>query len=268
MAFVRPSGSASCDVDLPYGLWLEGAPTHRLQASALSGHDEMALEECLAGGASAIRAANLLLTRCASRDGKALDRQSAAALTLGDREVLLRAIYALTVSPRVGVAADCGAGCGTTLEFELDLLALPRPAPEPGPMHRLRLGKRSLLFRLPTGGDLERAVEAGEQAAAALVAACTGLKDSPQDPLLTAFETLDPNSECRIAIACPECGHDNRLYLDGFELLRRGLAADGGLLAQIDRIARAYGWSEEEILLLPRSRRLRYVAMTAARAEP
>jgi hypothetical protein len=47
--------------------------------------------------------------------------------------------------------------------------------------------------------------------------------------------------------------------LDGFSLLASGIATGDRLLEEVHSIARAYHWSEAEILALPLPRRRRYL---------
>lgn len=87
--------------------------------------------------------------------------------------------------------------------------------------------------------------------------------------------TLSPDTRHRIALAledartapdlsilsrCPYCGALTELFLDPFQLLARELRSGiQRLLAEIHCLAFHYGWSEEKILQLPRSRRWSYL---------
>jgi len=141
---------------------------------------------------------------------------------------------------------ECGAGCGEPVCFEIELASLTRipSAPE---HHDCGV---------PDGRDLEDAAERG-----ALVMACPDGTDSDPDEVAR----LDPNAECEIALTCPACHGTFSAWLDGFELIRQQTSRAGGILAQVDLIASAYGWTEAEILALPRERRLRYCAFAQAR---
>ena len=110
-------------VALPYGLRRDGGVVRSLFVRALSGSDEMAVVEALAGGTSAARAATLLIGGCASESrgsGPPIGPDPAASLVLGDREVLLRAIHGVSVSDLIEAAVACAKGCGETIAFELD----------------------------------------------------------------------------------------------------------------------------------------------------
>ncbi|WP_438605204.1 hypothetical protein [Inquilinus sp.] len=249
-------------VRLPYGLWRDGAVTGALQVRALRGEDELAAEEALAAGASAARVGNALIARCAADPAQGpLGEAGAGALVLGDREIVLRALHAETFGRRVSTAAPCQAGCGETVAFDLDVTALADDPPETGPAHRARIGEREAALRLPTGADLEAAL-AADDPARALLEACVGDVALPRGAVSDALARLDPNAETSIVFECPACGAVGERFLDAFELIRRALVDQGGVLAQVHRLASAYGWSEAEILALPRGRRLRYCAMS------
>lgn len=248
-------------VRLPYGLWREGTVTGALQVRALRGEDELAAEEALGAGASAARVGNALIARCAADpDRRPLGEAGAGALVLGDREIVLRALHAETFGKRVSTAAPCQAGCGETVSFDLDVSALADDPPEPGPSHRAWIGEREATLRLPTGADLEAAL-VSDDPGEALLASCVGDVALPREAVSDALARLDPNAETSVVFECPACGVVGERLLDAFELIRRRLADQGGMLAQVHRLARAYGWSEGEILTMPRARRLRYCAM-------
>ncbi|MDP9422439.1 MAG: hypothetical protein M3Q19_06335 [Pseudomonadota bacterium] len=247
-------------IDLPYGLWRGEHPLRPVLVRPLGGWDELRISEAVEAGLSAVRIATDTLARCVICDGAALGHANAAALVIGDREVLLRAIYAITVTPKISAVAHCAAGCGGAAEFDVDLPSLIRKPPEAGPVHRLRLGRKRISIRLPTGADVERVLGMGTEAEQ-LLADCVAEKVDSLALVAAAIERLDPNAECEIAVPCQECGALIQLYLDGFALLRAAVMAHGGIFRQIDHLARTYGWSEDEILALPRARRLRYCAM-------
>jgi hypothetical protein len=56
-----------------------------------------------------------------------------------------------------------------------------------------------------------------------------------------------------------------RTLLDGLTLLSSGASSSSRLYTEVDRLARAYHWSEEAILALPVSRRRSYLELVAAR---
>ena len=143
-------------------------------------------------------------------------------------------------------------------------------------------------FRPPTGAD-EHAVAGRESAAPeherdvvlwCRIVARVGDREplAPDDWL-----ALAPASRQAIALAlarsgtapelffasrCPSCAAWLELDLDPFELLTRQfrLGADR-LLAEVHSLAFHYGWSEDQILSLPRSRRWRYLELLQSQLE-
>ena len=62
---------------------------------------------------------------------------------------------------------------------------------------------------------------------------------------------------------CTDCGAPIAGRVDPLELLLAEMARHGGVLAEFDTIARAYHWSEAELLALPAFRRRRYLRLLA-----
>jgi hypothetical protein len=175
------------------------------------------------------------------------------------------------------------AGCGEPMELDLDLdrFALPEPAlvfdveVAPGVQ---------LTARMPSGDDQRRwhaAAKAGEAietiVARELVKAvngeppATGADLPPEwiDPLAEALEERDPLTALQLTTRCPACGKAVAVEFDLEEhLLRRARARQEDLLDAVHCLARAYHWSECEIVALPRERRRHYLARVRAEAVP
>ncbi|SHF99450.1 hypothetical protein SAMN02745157_3300 [Kaistia soli DSM 19436] len=240
----------------------------RFWVRALAGEDELAIADGLAEEQSAVEIASRLIGACVADAAGPIGFEAAEALSIGDREVLLRAIHAATFGALIETQVACSDDCGETIAFGLDLDLLSEMPPEPGPMHRIRLGARTIACRVPTGADIRRALSHNGSAAESLALACTDGKVGASEELARALAELDPNAECTLSLACPNCGRTSTLWLDAFELLRRAIAEEGGIMRQVDRLARAYGWSEAAILDLPRDRRRRYCSLVAAENAP
>lgn len=122
---------------------------------------------------------------------------------------------------------------------------------------------------------------AGPRAARRLLEAClTALFDAQgrsvsrdalpeecESELAEKLLALDPLAECRIAVACPHCADSFDTLLDGFSLLSDAIGGAAALYGDVYRMARAYHWSEADILALPLAKRAQYLAIAAA-AEP
>jgi hypothetical protein len=254
------NGHRQLSVELPYRAACGRVADATLNVRALDGLDELTIEEACAAGQGAAQIASFLIGRCAADAKGPIGIEQARALSAGDREVVLRRIYAATFSNLLEAQVNCGAGCGELVSFEIDLAALDRVPAEAGPRHRVQIAQHVVECRVADGRDLETASHGAQ-----LALACVDGKRCDPDALASVLARLDPNAECEIKLTCPGCGCEFSSWLDGFELIRRQVWTEGGILVQVDRLASAYGWAEADILALPRDRRLRYCAIARAR---
>lgn len=198
----------------------------------------------------------------------------------GARETDLYALRRALFGDRLEVLAECAA-CGASMEIELDAAALARrvgPDPGAGPLRFTEDGW-DVEFRLPTVGDLAAAASAGDLAAARrrLVASCVlnasrsrdgrpgdpaGLPDRVLRRLADECERADPAGELTLRVVCPDCGHDTRADLDIADCVWNELDAWAReTLNDVHLLARAYGWTEPEILALSPLRRRYYLEL-------
>lgn len=141
------------------------------------------------------------------------------------------------------------------------ILALPAPA------HDRLVHLDGQAFRLPRLGDLDRASGAADlPSALALACRISGSGPLPDPaPLASAFEAADPAAVLALGLACVGCGQNFEVVVEPARFVAAELdRLTEGLYRQIDSIARAYGWTEAEILGLPPARRLRYAGLTAS----
>jgi hypothetical protein len=76
------------------------------------------------------------------------------------------------------------------------------------------------------------------------------------------LEQLDRGATVGFALHCPACAHEWSAMLDAGEALWAELqrAAERSLI-EIDALARAYGWTEQEIMRLSPTRRAAYLQL-------
>jgi hypothetical protein len=132
---------------------------------------------------------------------------------------------------------------------------------------------RRLHLRRPTGAD-QRAWRAGaygseEEAAEAILRSL--VLPAGEAPALTAgdlqhvsdaMEAFDPLSSFQVTTACPSCGAEATVPVDLEAILLMQLRArQKQLLAQVHRLAAAYGWTEEQVLAIPAHRREQYLLL-------
>jgi len=192
------------------------------------------------------------------------DPDEVAALPLGQRDALLLELHA---GAAFDATAECPA-CGERAEFAVDareLLARGREAAEPAPVE-------SVVWRPPDSRDVAAAAAAGDAEAAerVLLERCAGSADLPAEvraAVVRAMAEADPLAEVLVDVSCPACGEGFVADVDvagfvGAELRARARR----LLREVDVLARAYGWTEAEVLELGDRRRAAYLELAEAGA--
>jgi hypothetical protein len=201
-----------------------------------------------------------------------LDREALADLPVGRRDRLLLELR----ERRFGPVADCVvrcADCGETLQFPLRLatLAVAAPAESHGVVD---WQGAPLRVRAATSRDLLALAGVGDQAAmtAALLQRCTARLDAAgtatpvpaeaAEAVAAEMARLDPGADLRLTLSCTGCGAEwTSLFDIGAYLWREVDAEARRLLVEVDALARAYSWSESEILRLSRARRQAYLEL-------
>lgn len=128
------------------------------------------------------------------------------------------------------------------------------------------LAGATVRFRVPTVADLLAAVS-GKQPAETLSCLCI---DAPEVSralarrLDHALSALAPSLDDLLGGRCPGCGHEITVRFDPLGYTAAELRdAFAGIYLETHALASAYGWPEEVILALPRSRRRRYASIIA-----
>lgn len=141
-------------------------------------------------------------------------------------------------------------------------------------------GDYEIRYRLPTSADLlsVQETDCGAPSRSALLRRCVsaawqngaaiGVGDLPQAvtaALSEAMAAADPQAKIELALLCPACGHawSGLLDIAGF-LWREVDAWARRTLLDVHTLARAYGWSEAQILALTPRRRDLYLEMVRA----
>ena len=195
-------------------------------------------------------------------------RDAVAALPLGQRDARLLALR--------DAALDATAGCpecGETIEFSPDAAQLLEL--EPAAVVPLEIAGFSVRWRPPDSRDALAAAAAPGPAAAhrilldrcvlaasgpAGAVAASELPAAVCDALDAAITAADPLAEILIALACPACGAAFGADLDVASFVWTELDATAHrLLGEIGELARAYGWTEPEVLALSDRRRGAYL---------
>jgi hypothetical protein len=191
-------------------------------------------------------------------DGRSLARRDAALLQL-HRE-------------RFGQTLRCAAqcpGCGVALELELPVEQL-IPASVPETDLRIRTQGFEVDYRLPTGEDIasvnderalaERCVIAARVVADGSPISASALPAGALADMQDAMAVLHPAGGLCLQVTCAECGAcwDADLDVAMFVAARAWVDAMR-VVGEVHELAAAYGWTEAEVLAVPRARRRRYL---------
>jgi len=197
-------------------------------------------------------------------------------LPLGVRDAQLVALRSNWFGPEFQAVLRCES-CGEMLSATLDLRSLP-PAPATS---EIRVGEHRV--RLPTTRDLAALADpAGTLPQDDADAAARRLLQRLAEPagdrpasavssshavdIEAALEAADPLAHVEVELVCERCGHRHNRALDIAACLWDDVQAQGErVLAEVDALASAYGWTEGEILAMPATRRRLYLERLARR---
>lgn len=189
---------------------------------------------------------------------------------LAQRDAALLDLYRSVFGDRAELVMDCP-GCGKTLEVDLDLAWFAGAAPSERTC--VVAGSRDYELRALTTRDLVAAAGAPDPAATLLArtvrraddgtpVAAAELPAGDLDLLDAAAERLAGPAGIVVSAQCPACGVQVRSGLDvaalGWSRLDRWA---GDRLAEVATLARAYGWTEAEVLALTPARRAAYLEL-------
>lgn len=203
----------------------------------------------------------------------------ATPLTLGGRDHALLELRRQVVGDAIELVATCPA-CGADVEVAVScaaLLAIGRSRPG---TWMLRAGTYRLRLRPLQPGDEHAAAAAPSVAEARAIllsravleavregraVESVALPDSIADAVGAAVLAHDPLAEVILELDCPDCACHWPESFDTPRLVSEELAHLGqAILAEVDLLARTYGWSEDSILALPAARRASYVALASS----
>jgi hypothetical protein len=203
-----------------------------------------------------------------------------APASLSARNVALLELRARLFGPTQPLRAECPA-CGTVLEFSVDCESLAgslQPAGKVGAVHALRCDGYRIAYRVP-GIEDWRAAAASSDFVHALMQRCiarcerddgtecapSALPNAVAEALSSALEALEPGACVDFDLHCPECAAQWSAPMNcGAVLYTEARASAESLLVEVDALARAYGWSEAQVLALSPTRRAAYLQLVGA----
>jgi len=244
-----------------------------LAASAPPAADLLALWERAAATGPVDRSRVLLAAARPEWPDAALDR-----VGLGQREAWLLALRRQLFGDRLRAAVscpDCASDLALSLPSDDVVFEAPQSDAEGGRPVSVTARGYAVEARTPEAADLAAAAAAGDVLAvrAALIERCVtsatrngepvdagALPDDVVAALGAAVAEADPQAELLLDVVCAFCGRRWAAALDVAEFLWKEIdAAAHRLVDEVAALARAFGWSEGEVLALSPARRKTYV---------
>ena len=227
--------------------------------------------ECGAAEATPDRAASLL--HWLDADAAAASVQ-AGELTVGQCDARLFELRRAMFGEMLEVVATCSA-CQSAVELTLALGELQPPVQEgPVPPLTVQANGYTLLCRVPRNDDLGVLARRSEEVTLRdLLEQCVieasspdglpvtlrGLPEAVVETIIEALAGCDPGAFTVLRMRCP-CGNEWADELDIRTVVWNDLTEwVGRTLAEVHHLARAYGWSEAEILAMSGWRRRWYL---------
>ena len=203
----------------------------------------------------------------------------APAQTLGECNAALVALHARLFGRALALVSECPA-CGIAVQFDVDCAALAAGmACASAATHRFEHGSLRVEFRLPAPHDLDalQACDDEDDFALKLLERCVidcsrfdaalnvrALDEQSLDAISQRMQALDPAASVAFAAECPACAARWDAACDVGEVVWQKIAAAAErTLLDIDTLARAYGWTEGEVLALTPLRRAAYLQLAA-----
>jgi hypothetical protein len=194
-----------------------------------------------------------------------------ADLRLGRRNAALAQLRCACFGNRLQAWMACPE-CGEKLELDMDGRSLAETVPETQPHDEPNtVALNGHAFRLPTSRDLALAARESDPRSAAvrLLESCRlepgesrTWSEEDLEEVGRSMAKADPLAEVLWTLNCPVCGVECNPALDIAAFLWEEIAARARrLLREVHTLARAYGWTEKEILSLSEHRRAAYLEM-------
>ena len=271
MTVSRSPDFSGMTVRLPVGLWVDGVRCREASLRALSGSDEETIGDASSWPSPAARVTALLAAAVMRLGTLApIGAEQIRALTVLDRDTLLIALRQRLFGDRVQSTIVCPtADCGKPIDLDFHLSDLPVPdRSDDTQRYELAVDGRSVVYRLPNGGDQEAAAElAGtdmDQAEQLILRRCVEDFDALSPDQVVALQAemarRDPQLDTEFDAHCPECGRDFGVHFDIQDFLLREISGTRlQLYRQVHTLAWYYHWSEAEILAMPFQKRRIYL---------
>ncbi len=206
------------------------------------------------------------------------DRESIGRLSIGERDARLLAFREWIFGPKLVNISQCPV-CNTRIEWETDTRDIRLQPVESEPQDKvfqLEEDGYRVDFRLPNSLDMLEAMHNRQLAVdpAKFLSRCIlsvyhpqkGTQEALPPHLYAGLEermaAADPQADITMVLSCPECKYSWNAHFDILNYLWMELDTWAKkLLREVATLARAFGWSEKEILGMGHHRRNLYLEM-------
>jgi hypothetical protein len=218
----------------------------------------------------------LAMLRAGSPEGAADDL---AALPIGERERRAVALRVATFGLCAEGVNECPA-CGLAHEIDPPLTAMLAAPPATAGPFPVVAAAHEVVVRVPDSRDQAALTDCADAAEAldallrrcVLTATCgdevvapAALPEEVVAALARELALRDANAETLIELACAQCEHRWTMVFDAGEFLWAEIAMRARrLLHEVDTLARAYHWSEADVLSMTARRREAYLELVGA----
>lgn len=194
------------------------------------------------------------------------DRSELAQLTVGERDSLILRIRAALFGQRIVALSSCPS-CGADAELTFNFSDICVPVQITREVS-VQVGDEMVTARPLTAGDLEEAAGARDVAAELRRRSIGGDFQGSSDHLFElgrALAEADPLAQIELELSCPSCQVSSSRRFDPWAFFWEELRSWAmRTLGQVHRLARAYGWTEGDVLALSPQRRNTYLRMVGA----
>lgn len=207
-------------------------------------------------------------------------RDMLARLSIGQRDTCLFALRELTFGSHLAATATCPE-CQERIEFSLNLRDMrfleeaetlfQKPVPQ---IYTQTIDSYEVQFHVPTSLDVAMVVKQRGDARISLLQRCitatqegvaitpTMLPEAVINAVMASMAENDPHAEIELDLTCAACQHHWPLLFDIVSFFWTEIMAQAKrLLREVHTLARAYGWSESDILSMSATRRQLYLEM-------
>ena len=202
-----------------------------------------------------------------------------AELAIGQRDSILFGLYETTFGPEVAGLATCP-NCGEHLETNFNVADVRVEANDTNGVLFLNCEGYEVRIRLPNSFDLIsisgiKDLEAGKDA---LLKRCLiEIRDGSgevsfdqipseiEEAIAESMEDADPQGNVKVNLSCPSCECQWQVVFDILSFIWDEINAwSQRTLRDVHVLAKAYGWSERDILEMTSYRRQIYLEMTGS----